>query len=221
LAEDVIHPGLPKIRVAEGLEVPDIRKVLLAEFAGAPVREIIERDLSPRPEGTRVSRRIARKKLPRAKEPAAQIVGQRLVRVIHPADGVLAQVDPQSNRLPLDFMAGRADGVVLASARPGNPYSWQLLGLAPLSSPDAMVLTVSGAREATEAEAEALDGLFPEWRERCREFDERLESDLASAGAAAVPPPEMPGPKPDARAASRLRAGVPQLRRARPRPRPV
>jgi hypothetical protein len=189
-------PNLPSIRV-KPLGKVDIEDVLLAEFSDAPVREII--DVQDPGKFTSTEAKLRQEK-ERADFPQGHVAGQkavikglRIVRVIHPRNGVVAVIDPGTNELSLDFMAGRNSDVVFASVRPTRPYCWQLLSCAPKEKEGAKILMATGSRVATTSEEATLDAMFPFWKARCEEFDAQFSQ--GSQRTLAIAPPLISWPK--------------------------
>ena len=81
----------------------------------------------------------------------------------------------------------------MASARPGDPYTWQLTGLGGLS-PDGNVAPITGTRPATADEAAALDEMYPGWLAACAKFDAERAAEIAAEAINAAAMPSLPPP---------------------------
>lgn len=186
-------PNVPAVTVSEDLQVSDIRKVLLAEFAGgAPVRELlmdlasaeppeppVEAGKAPTPE-----QMLAMESFPT--KPVSSASGLRLHRVLSPAHEVVTQFDANRDLTPLDFLAEA--GAVVAVSQPGPVYSWKLVQLG-RPSEDGNIAPILAMRAADETEAAALDEMYPGWLENCRRFDEQTAA--AEATSPTLPPPAL------------------------------
>jgi hypothetical protein len=169
----------------------------LAEFApGEPVREIMldpssaappEAPLEEAGEDVSPEQLLASESFPTT--PVASASGVRLHRVISPARKVVAQFDANTDRCPLDFLG--ETGAVVAVAQPGDVYTWKLLHLGPMSE-DGNVAAILAMRLANEAETERLNAMYPNWLEKCKEFDaQQAEADALTAGRPVMPPPQL------------------------------
>lgn len=207
------NPNVPELLVSGELEVPNIRAVFLAEFAdGAPIREVLMDPASAAPveaEGDEAEGDGSGAALPEIDaaaspadlleqesfptKPVMTASGLRIHRVIAPDHSVVTQYDAGADRTPLDFLD--VGGAVLASTRPGDPYTWQLMGLGK-PSPDGTIVPVTGVRAADAAESAALDEMYPGWLEACRKFDAERAEQLAAEAIAEASLPTLPPPGP-------------------------
>jgi hypothetical protein len=126
-----------------------------------------------------------------ATRPVASASGLRIHRVIAPDHSVVTQFDAELDRTPLDFLGDK--GAVVTSARPGDPYTWQLIGLGGLS-PDGNVAPITGTRPATADEAAALDEMYPGWLAACAKFDAERAAEIAAEAINAAAMPSLPPP---------------------------
>ena len=170
----MMQPNLP-ILTAGSFADPDPREIFLAEFGpDCGVRELAMDPSTEVPDEDDSDVRFATKAV-------AQARGVRLHRVIGPDHAFVTGLDPETERTDLSFLKDRPV-TYLASARPGPAeYGWQITAVGNPSGED--VAPVLGTRAATPVEAEALDGMYPGWREQCRAFD-ACERDLAEAADA-------------------------------------
>ena len=163
-------PNLPEIRVTDEFDIDDINEVLLGEFADTNSVEIIGEETNP----------------------VAVAKGLRLVRVYSPDREILTEYDANLDKTPLDFINGK-EGVIIASARPGTVYTWQLVQMGAASA-DMSFAPITGVRLATDEESAILDAMYPEWLKLCHQFDIDTKS-MAEAAAKReellgdIPPP--------------------------------
>jgi len=163
------NPNTSNIVAGAELVVDDIRSVLLAEFAdGAPIREVVFD--SPAEEGE-----TPEEDQPVGK-PLATATGVRLHRVVNSRHEVVTAYDAVKEKTPLDFL--KEAGAVLASARPGAVYSWQLSAVRKVED-GSDVAMIEATRLATAEEAEVLNEMYPGWLEACRAFDTQHSADVA------------------------------------------
>jgi hypothetical protein len=200
-------PNVPEMLVTDQLDVPNIRDVFLAEFSDtAPIREVLMDPTSAEPPETEdvpeapVEAPVEEKSMTTeelmaqesfATRPVASASGLRIHRVIAPDHSVVTQFDAELDRTPLDFLGDK--GAVVASARPGDPYTWQLIGLGGLS-PDGNVAPITGTRPATADEAAALDEMYPGWLAACAKFDAERAAEIAAEAINAAAMPSLPPP---------------------------
>ena len=204
-------PNVPEMLVTDQLDVPNIRDVFLAEFSDtAPIREVLMDPASAEPPETEgvpeasveevVEEAVDEKPMTTeelmaqesfATRPVASASGLRIHRVIAPDHSVVTQFDAELDRTPLDFLGDK--GAVVASARPGDPYTWQLTGLGGLS-PDGNVAPITGTRPATADEAAALDEMYPGWLAACAKFDAERAAEIAAEAINAAAMPSLPPP---------------------------
>jgi hypothetical protein len=165
-------PNLPEIRVTEEFGVDNINEVLLGEFADTSAVEIIGEETNP----------------------VAVAKGLRLVRVYSPNREILTEYDANLDKTPLDFI-GDKEGIIIASARPGDTYTWQLVRMGKTSG-DMTFAPITGVRLATAEESATLDTMYPEWLTLCQKFDIETEA-MAEAAAKReeligdIPPPQI------------------------------
>lgn len=144
-----LQPNLPIITVTDKFDIANISDVLLGEFAAADVREILsDNDANM----------------------VAQSNGMRIARIIDQEHNVVTEYDPKLDKVPLEFINEERNKVV-ASARPGTPYKWQVVKFGALSE-DGNYAPIVGVRLATDDEAQALSEMYPKWLEMCQKFDE-------------------------------------------------
>ena len=118
------------------------------------------------------------------KNPLATASGLRLHSVHAPDGTVLASYDAESDRTSLDFLK---DGSrIVASARPGKPYSWQIVELG-MPSQDGSVAPITGTRLATAEESKILDEMYPGWLAACEKFDKDHASMERAKGVVQAP----------------------------------
>jgi hypothetical protein len=200
-------PNVPEMLVTDQLDVPNIRDVFLVEFSDtAPIREVLMDPTSAEPPETEdvpeaaVEEAVDEKPMTTeelmaqesfATRPVASASGLRIHRVIAPDHSVVTQFDAELDRTPLDFLGDK--GAVVASARPGDPYTWQLIGLGGLS-PDGNVAPITGTRPATADEAAALDEMYPGWLAACAKFDAERAAEIAAEAINAAAMPSLPPP---------------------------
>ena len=200
-------PNVPEMLVTDQLDVPNIRDVFLVEFSDtAPIREVLMDPTSAEPPETEdvpeapVEEAVDEKSMTTeelmaqesfATRPVASASGLRIHRVIAPDHSVVTQFDAELDRTPLDFLGDK--GAVVTTARPGDPYTWQLIGLGGLS-PDGNVVPITGTRPATADEAAALDEMYPGWLAACAKFDAELAAEIAAEAINAAAMPSLPPP---------------------------
>ena len=197
-------PNVPGMLVTDQLNVPDIQAVFLAEFSDtAPVREILMDPTSAEPpeQGGETGEPESDEQPATPEELMAQesfptravatASGLRIHRIIAPDHTIITQFNAELDRTPLDFLGEK--GAIVASARPGDPYSWQLTGLGALSQ-DGTVAPIVGVRPATAEESAALDRMYPGWLDACAKFDAEKAAEEAAAALAAAALPNLPPP---------------------------
>ena len=196
-------PNVPEMLVTDQLDVPNIRDVFLVEFSDtAPIREVLMDPTSAEPPETEDVPEEAVDEKPMTTEelmaqesfatrPVASASGLRIHRVIAPDHSVVTQFDAELDRTPLDFLGDK--GAVVTTARPGDPYTWQLIGLGGLS-PDGNVVPITGTRPATADEAAALDEMYPGWLAACAKFDAERAAEIAAEAINAAAMPSLPPP---------------------------
>lgn len=200
-------PNVPEMLVTDQLDVPNIRDVFLVEFSDtAPIREVLMDPTSAEPPETEdvpeapVEEAVDEKPMTTeelmaqesfATRPVASASGLRIHRVIAPDHSVVTQFDAELDRTPLDFLGDK--GAVVTTARPGDPYTWQLIGLGGLS-PDGNVVPITGTRPATADEAAALDEMYPGWLAACAKFDAERAAEIAAEAINAAAMPSLPPP---------------------------
>ena len=200
-------PNVPEMLVTDQLDVPNIRDVFLVEFSDtAPIREVLMDPTSAEPSETEdvpeapVEEAVDEKPMTTeelmaqesfATRPVASASGLRIHRVIAPDHSVVTQFDAELDRTPLDFLGDK--GAVVTTARPGDPYTWQLIGLGGLS-PDGNVVPITGTRPATADEAAALDEMYPGWLAACAKFDAERAAEIAAEAINAAAMPSLPPP---------------------------
>ncbi len=140
--------------VPEEVIVPDLGEIYLAEFGESPDIKV-----------------LSEYEVAEATGPRLRALGKRLVRVVDQSHGVVTEYSEEDKLTDISFMRGKGS-VVLASARPGDPYVWQLMEA---REPDAgaNVFMVIGVREATAEEHAHLQRAYPGWLDACAEFDDR------------------------------------------------
>ena len=196
-------PNVPEMLVTDQLDVPNIRDVFLVEFSDtAPIREVLMDPTSAEPPETEDVPEAPVDEKPMTTEelmaqesfatrPVASASGLRIHRVIAPDHSVVTQFDAELDRTPLDFLGDK--GAVVTTARPGDPYTRQLIGLGGLS-PDGNVVPITGTRPATADEAAALDETYPGWLAACAKFDAERAAEIAAEAINAAAMPSLPPP---------------------------
>jgi hypothetical protein len=121
------------------------------------------------------------------KKPMATASGLRLHSVHAPDGTVLARYDAEQDRTPLDFL--KEGPRVVACARPGKTYSWQLVELGK-PTPNGNLAPITGARPATTEEGKVLDEMYPGWLASCEKFDK--EHAPVEKPKSRVPAPILP-----------------------------
>lgn len=111
-------------------------------------------------------------------KPAFVAKGIRIQRVVNENHEYVTGFDIQTGRTDLSFIPMAPGSVVLASARPGRVYQWQLMALQG-DSPDAA--RIIGVRLATEDEADRLNRTYPEWLQRVAAFDRAMNTSVVSS----------------------------------------
>ena len=203
-------PNVPEMLVTDQLEVADIQTVFLAEFSDtAPIREVLMDPTSA--EAPDADEEAAAGEEPAeggadeapmtpeelmaqesfATRPVASASGLRIHRIIAPDHTTVTQFDAELDRTPLDFLGDK--GAIVASARPGEPYTWQLTGLGALSA-DGNVAPITGTRPATAEESAALDAMYPGWLAACSKFDAERAAEVAAEAISAASMPNLPPP---------------------------
>jgi hypothetical protein len=150
------QPNTPNILVEEGATSTNPDDFFLAEFSDEPgLKEIL----------------IADGESETSSAPIAAACGVRLRRVLAKVDQSFVEYgyDSETDAVSLKFMQERTTAI-LASARPGKPYVWQLIEVARPDG-DQPYLIVIGARLAAAEEIAILEDRFPGWLAACEQFD--------------------------------------------------
>jgi hypothetical protein len=161
-----MNENIPELKVIDTFNV-NLKKVLLAEFSQADVKELIKRPVR------NTEMNIFPKK---EMEVIASIKGLRLHKVIGQNHKIVSSYDPETDSIPLDFVS--AKGVIFACASASeNEYKWKLIKTdAPLE--DGKTLPITGIKFANKFESSELNKIFPNWLNKCKEYDEKSKNNL-------------------------------------------